>query len=524
MLLDLIERWGDRHLRLRKTLEGYQHDVHAALTVIQATHNIAAASAQQSLQQNDDNAQNPPLATATKNFHIVQASSPHSGSTVLNNLLVGMFDPDAEYKKSSIVTITHDEDLLGLYKTEKSKYDEVFFVVSNRGADPSTRFDKEVCEYNNVMCIEYEELLYSNPTELQGMVNNVADKFQSRFEYFFGSGLLGEDKRTDAVKRLEAMDNAIAAVGNEKKFEVNGKSFHIFQASPPNTPSSIVATNWLMGLFEDPDKPYSFMIFDRDQTVRNDERTVHIGEATGVTKTHVLDLMALYKRYRPQFDEMLFVVSNSPDASTDASVCEYDNVLCIAHEELQIKDNRGDIENLVKTLTDKFRIRFQYFFGANSNQFLGEDNVASAVERLEKMAQVVTALANEPTTVSDSKYGVHGGGGIQDGGITTSGAGNSVSLRGRLFYCGGAQGFLTGRKNFSYSTFGLFLAKSLFPDFEGTVEILSGNKLANSAIPFADNTKKDATQNDLLIMHSHQHCGVSLDEFPGKQLHINAEY
>ncbi len=266
MLSNLIKKWGNRHMRLRTVLEGYQQDVHAAYLAL--------------------NKQSP-LPRPEKKYHVYQISVADSGSTVLNNLLVGLIDPDAAFKNSSVITKTHDTNLLELYKKERPKFDEVFFVVSNEGINPQTRIDKEICTYDNVLCIEYEELMYNNIEELHDMVNNMANKFQSRFEYFFGPGLLDESHRREAVKRLETIDNAIAALespsttdaalaGDSKvsnRFEVNGKSFHIFQVSYPDIERSMdqtlanTAMNWLMGLFE-PDGEFSFMINNREQTVR----------------------------------------------------------------------------------------------------------------------------------------------------------------------------------------------------------------------------------------------------------------
>lgn len=273
MLLDLIKKWGDQHLRLRKTLEGYQEIVNNAF--------LAASSQSQQI-----------LQSSGKSFHIIQVSLPHTGSTTLNNLLVGLFDPEADYKKSDLITITKDIDLLSIYKSERARYDEVLFVVSNRGSDPSNRVSNDVCDYNNVLCIEYEELQYNNPQELHGMVNSLTNRLSARFEYFFGPGFLDEGKMINAVKRLEAMDNAVAAMKNQPSdvtddrfgaagggtaiesatshFQVNGKTLHIFQASPPHAATehaSTVATNWLMGIFEH-EKDYSFMINNREHIVR----------------------------------------------------------------------------------------------------------------------------------------------------------------------------------------------------------------------------------------------------------------
>jgi hypothetical protein len=137
--------------------------------------------------------------------------------------------------------------------------------------------------------------------EMNAMVNNMANKFQSRFEYFFGPGLLDESKRREAVKRLETIDNAIAALESQPpidttfavdgestsnakgstRLEVSGKSFHIFEVSPPDTEGAVnqilanTAMNLLMGLF-DPDGDFSFMVNNRERTVRQRDMTVPV--------------------------------------------------------------------------------------------------------------------------------------------------------------------------------------------------------------------------------------------------------
>ncbi len=278
MLINLIQTWGDRNLRLRTILEGYQQDIYTAyLNIIH-----------ESIQANTD----------TKTFHIFQVSLPHTGSTVLNNILTGLFDPTAAYKKSSMITITHEMNLLDMYKKEKPNFDEIFFVVTNKGVDSNPQFDKELCKYDNVLCIRNEELIYNSREELHRIVDSVANQFQSRFQYFFGLESLDESKRTAAVKRQEAMDIATAALNgqsrevpdtisgvNEKttEFRVNGKSFHIFQASPRHTASTLV-TNWLMGLFES-DRNYSFLVNDATATnVRSNDKTVPIDAVRNLWK------------------------------------------------------------------------------------------------------------------------------------------------------------------------------------------------------------------------------------------------
>lgn len=135
------------------------------------------------------------------------------------------------------------------------------------------------------------------------------------------------------------------------------------------------------------------------------------------------------------------------------------------------------------------------------------------------MVQVAPSLANEPFSVTDPKYGIHGRLGNQDG----AGAGKHSDLAARqLYYCGGAHGHMKGRTTFRYSTFGLFLAKSLFPEFKVDIEIIQpGDQVKTTATPLNEDTIKSASVDDLLIVHSHQHCDVSVEAFPGIQLHIN---
>ena len=288
MLSGLIEKWGDRNQRLKGILQGYQAAVQAAsLDPIDQQ-----AAALPSNVPQTSTPQIPPTVGKTrggKSFHIVQAST--TGSTVLNNLLAGLFDPESDFKQSSLISKAPDFDLLPLYKNEKDKgYDEVFFVVVK-----DEQMAKELCEFNNLLCINHLELLYNSQQDLQDMVSGLTNRLQSRFEYFLGPEFFTESNKIDAVKRLESMDKAVAALDGKAPDEdsgtipgsssisnkVNGKSFHIFQASPePSTASSsfdasFVATNWLMGMFE-PDRDISFMANDAQHSVKQNDRSVSI--------------------------------------------------------------------------------------------------------------------------------------------------------------------------------------------------------------------------------------------------------
>jgi hypothetical protein len=552
MLLNLIRKWGDRHLRLLKILEGYQNDVAAAYLATTSDSDAAISSLR------DVSAEQP----QRKNFHVVLACPDEMDCTILSNILVGLFEPLDAYVsymedssqllvrqrgfivpiESSVVTMTHDMNLLALYKTIKPKFDEVYFVAPINGV---------LCEYDNVLCVDNDALVYSNPDGMEDVVNKMANRL--RHHFFEDPSVVSEWKLVVALNRLVEMESvrvdgkqaslleekfgirssgAGAGAGAMKEvapfvtkdkapLTINGKTYHIFQASPPHTASTVL-NNVLIGMFE-PDAEYSFMIYNKERTIRRHDKDVSIDDGHIVTKTHILDLMGLYKQHRTVFDEILFVVANrgiSPETRIDASLCQYNNVLCVEYEELLYSDDQGR-EMVVRALAQKLKDRFDYFFGDELDLMDG-NRLKNAVTRLAQMDQATMSLADQPFTFSDNKFGVHGGHRHRDG-SEMRGSSAVESQHGKLFYCGGSLGLT--RKEFKYSTFGLFLANSLFPEFEGKVEYQPGQPLFNTAIPLTDDTVNQATSNDILIMHSHQKCEIySLEQFPGRQLHVNAEY
>ena len=67
--------------------------------------------------------------------------------------------------------------------------------------------------------------------------------------------------------------------------------------------------------------------------------------------------MGLYKQYKPQFDEILFVASHGLEERIDSTLCDYDNVLCLESDELVFAV--GGEGQVVRSLTAKFRSRFE---------------------------------------------------------------------------------------------------------------------------------------------------------------------
>jgi len=187
------------------------------------------------------------------------------------------------------------------------------------------------------------------------------------------------------------------------------KSFHIFQASPPGT-GAIFLTNWLMGVFE-PNADIAYMEVPEQPVIQNGH-AVNIA-STIVTKTNYLDLLHLYKKYRPLFDEVLFVVSSVRiDGGPDfKELCEYKNVLCLVPEEL-VYNNRDELIRVIRSLTNTFRNRFRYFFGQGS-EWLTFEKEENSLLRLEAMSRRAADMAGQPLEVMDHKFGVFGKGGTQ---------------------------------------------------------------------------------------------------------------
>lgn len=297
MLLELMNRWS-RHQRLLNILAGYHRVVNKAY--LEATGMLEGAeeesrNQQQQFQQKqqhqqsqtridgvgNEQSQSPPQSEAAiinpqpqsqdvvnnpqspppqqsegasmpqpspkKNFHIIQASPPHTASTVATNWLMGLLQPNADFAfmenwpevpirqggvdttiDSHVVTKTHDLDLLSLYKKTRPIFDEVFFVVSFRGDDPSTRVNEELCQFKNVLCIEYEELIFTNRKELEEMIHRLTGKLKQRFEFFFGPDWLRDQDELNARYRLEKMAKTKTEMTNEThdkidiKFGVHG--------------------------------------------------------------------------------------------------------------------------------------------------------------------------------------------------------------------------------------------------------------------------------------------------------------
>jgi len=254
MLLELMDRWNS-HQRVLTILSTYHREVnrvyidsigrldealrdHRQFDSNRPTNDVEANGASEATNRTGTS------AARVKSFHIIQASPPHTSSITVINWLMGLFHPnediaflanwpDQPVKQSdqdvelgaTLVTKTSNLNILEMYKAIRPHFDEVFFVISNRGSDSRTRVDAALCGFKNVLCLEYEELQFDNNNELPELVGKLTEKLAKRFEFFFETkpDWSAQGHQSAAVKRLEDMMTLIVEMQHLSDGDVNLK-------------------------------------------------------------------------------------------------------------------------------------------------------------------------------------------------------------------------------------------------------------------------------------------------------------
>eukprot|EP00986_Skeletonema_menzelii_P012997 scaffold7349_cov145-Skeletonema_menzelii.AAC.11 len=196
-----------------------------------------------------------------RRFHIFTSSPPKSDSAFLTNWIMGLLGSSTEdYAKlitdpildvlqngisvpieTTAVTHTNEIDLLSIYKLCKPSFDEVFFIVSSG-------LDSEVCEYSNVLCVKYEEQLFSKDEHLIYLVQSLTQRFEEKFAYFFGpptnpSIRLDTGLAATRLRNMVAAEKAMQMESYESihpKYGVRGKrkGAVVTANAPPENPSN----------------------------------------------------------------------------------------------------------------------------------------------------------------------------------------------------------------------------------------------------------------------------------------------
>lgn len=261
MLLELMNRWS-RHQRLLNILAEYHRDVNKLYLEVagkrddgqQQGFDREPGSNINDTQQSFDN---PKLS---KNFHIIQVSPPRTSTTTSINWLMGLFASFSDYAymtgswpdnpiqqsgkdvsiEAHLVTMTHDLDILKMYKMMRPLFDEVFFILSFEGSDLGTTIREELCQYKNVMCVPNDEFVFSGQEDLRVMISKLTTKLKSRFAYFFGTEeWLTEQDEINCYRRLQDMVTAKLDMADQPAEKLDQK-FGIRGGGKKRCPPSLV--------------------------------------------------------------------------------------------------------------------------------------------------------------------------------------------------------------------------------------------------------------------------------------------
>ena len=232
-----------------------------------------------------------------------------------------------------------------------------------------------------------------------------------------------------------------------------------------------------------------------------------------------MNLIGMFKIFKPSFDEVFFVLSKSgtdSDQQIDERVCEYDNVLCLQHEE-ELYQNVDELKGLVRRLTEKFKGRFysKYFASLQNPVIFNEQN---AVARLVDMVHAIEVMSKKPIDEIHPKFCVRGMINNKNNIVNKKKVAQKQDTQPkRLFYCGSSGSGST----VNHSTLGIYIVNAFFPEIVGVPPTSSLGEGEHLAIQLTTQSLSDATPNDFLVHHMHQYCPVDVLLFPGQQLHIN---
>lgn len=115
------------------------------------------------------------------NIRIVQSSPPHTGSTLLMNLIHGLLCPDesalaVEDVTQSLITKTHNINIENIER--KFPNYKLYFIMSERNDNKiHSLINNKYRNKNNVLIINYNEILETQSNDLDKVINHIFDKF-----------------------------------------------------------------------------------------------------------------------------------------------------------------------------------------------------------------------------------------------------------------------------------------------------------------------------------------------------------
>lgn len=146
-------------------------------------------------------------------MNIIQVSPPHTGSTVLVNLVVEFFEKgnsvffteDFFLPKDRIVVKSHNINLdLWL---EKFPEEPLYFIMSVRDGDDYMQIDSKYRNWPNVLIFNYNEIVVSDSLTVKSISENVHKKIINFIDFLGSSPKDLENRFIQMNERYEEIKN-----------------------------------------------------------------------------------------------------------------------------------------------------------------------------------------------------------------------------------------------------------------------------------------------------------------------------
>jgi hypothetical protein len=158
---------------------------------------------------------------------IIQASPPHTASTVLVNYLHGYLTPDEPIHFNDdkyLIMKTHNVNIDKLMK-KNSDY-VCYFVVSERNdSKEKSMINQKYKDYDNVLIINYNEI---KDTTNDKLLNNITDNLFNKFKQFLPINTFNieEQIKKNMNDRIKNMNKRYEEIKN-KPFSYHDNFYHI---------------------------------------------------------------------------------------------------------------------------------------------------------------------------------------------------------------------------------------------------------------------------------------------------------
>lgn len=143
-----------------------------------------------------------------KEIRIIQSSFPHTGCTLLLNILHGIICPllpinwpTEEKIYNNIISKTHNTNFDQLIQKYSNSYD-LYFIVSER----DKKYNEKYYNYKNILIINYSKLLVSDNNSLENIINYVYSELKLFLPYDIMPKINEKIIKKNAIERIKNMN------------------------------------------------------------------------------------------------------------------------------------------------------------------------------------------------------------------------------------------------------------------------------------------------------------------------------